>query len=615
MKNSKHSPKKPKGNHATVTSPEISTPKNTYKSKSKGMYEDDEYFETPILVESSEDPHTSSPSADTEMDPGMEALWAEGVTKVINNGTFSRMATPPKPKTLAETIEMATPENLPAVISKIALTPMLESERSRFINLLSDRMKISKLAIKHDVDYIITQGQIEKLKERLANTKVTEVNVEDLIKGYEQNGYRFSPLTIYDGTLYYGMKIGEERFLFGSNDKIIENDPTAPFTFLRTNFTPNVIKRFRDGEVVSGFDLCKRIENLFERHIVFKDDRISKFLAVWTIGTYIYKLFRFYGYILFQSLSPRCAKSYCLDLLSYVAFNSTSRFIDPSCATLFREVHLNNSTLIIDEANIQAGKDDQRAELIALLHGGFMAGSYIPRVEGEDRHIVYFDGYSPKAFAEIGEAISSIEDRSFRVQMIRKKKNQKKDRFILQHAEDELQRIREDCYLWSLRRFEDVKKIYDISDGFKEIDVIDDRQRDIFEPLLSIAFIMDEEAGIEGDSIYNSLCELAKEMAGVREARESNHDVVAAISILKDFLEEEDKRFIPSKEILERFSKEDELSDIDTGKRLAGFMKNFELYPHSDAGRIRGYTLRKKMIDDLLERYPKISSIPSEMPS
>jgi hypothetical protein len=57
------------------------------------------------------------------------------------------------------------------------------------------------------------------------------------------------------------------------------------------------------------------------------------------------------------------------------------------------------------------------------------------------------------------------------------------------------------------------------------------------------------------------------------------------------------------------------LSDIDTGKRLAGFMKNFELYPHSDAGRIRGYTLRKKMIDDLLERYPKISSIPSEMPS
>ncbi|MGA2466329.1 MAG: hypothetical protein ABSH06_18505 [Thermodesulfobacteriota bacterium] len=612
MKNSKHSPKKPKGNHATVTSPEISTPKNTYKSKSKRMYEDDEYFETPILVESSEDPHTSSPSADTEMDPKTAALWAEGITKVINNGTFSRMAKPPKPKTIQEEIERATPENLRAVISKLALTPMLESERSRFINLLSDRMKISKLAIKRDVDYIITQAQVEKLKERLANTKVTEVNVEDLIKGYEQNGNRFSPLTIYDGTLYYGMKVGDERFLFGSNDKIIENDPTAPFTFLRTNFTPNVIKRFRAGEVVSGFDLCKRIENLFSRHIVFKDDRIPTLLSVWVVGTYVYKIFRFYGYLLLQSLSPRCAKSYCLDLLSFVAFNSTSRFIDPSCATLFREVHHNNSTLIIDEANIQIGKDDQNIELIALLHGGFMAGSYIPRVEGEDRQIVYFDGYSPKAFAEIGEAVSSIEDRSFRVPMIRKKKGQKKDRFILQHAEDELQRIREDCYLWSLRRFEDVKKIYDISDGFKEIDGIDDRQRDIFEPLLSIASIMDEEAGTEGDSTYTSLCELAKEMAGVREARESNHDVIAAISILKDFLGDEDKRFVASKAMLERFKEEDELMTIDTGRALARFMKNFELYPHKDSGRVRGYTLRKKMIDDLLERYPKLSTIPSE---
>jgi hypothetical protein len=132
---------------------------------------------------------------------------------------------------------------------------------------------------------------------------------------------------------------------------------------------------------------------------------------------------------------------------------------------------------------------------------------------------------------------------------------------------------------------------------------------------------MDEEGGAEGNSIYTCLCEIAGEMAGVREARESNHDIIVAISILKELREEKDqeegiedgeRQFVSSQKILERFKQEDELQTIDTGRALARFMKNFEIYPHSEAGRVRGYTLRKKMINDLMERYPKPSSIPSE---
>lgn len=85
------------------------------------------------------------------------------------------------------------------------------------------------------------------------------------------------------------------------------------------------------------------------------------------MGTYSYRAFRNFPYLVFRSPTKRCGKSRVLDLLSLVAFNASPRVTNPTEAQLFRGPSKNSGTLLLDQDGVYYGLDAVGARIWNLI--------------------------------------------------------------------------------------------------------------------------------------------------------------------------------------------------------------------------------------------------------
>ncbi|MBM4322974.1 MAG: DUF3854 domain-containing protein [Deltaproteobacteria bacterium] len=497
-----------------------------------------------------------------------------------------------KKQTIEEMIQAASLENLRDIIKRLA--GLHETERAVHVNALAKKLNVSKRAIQKDIDGL-TRGKTEP------------TDIDRLLEGGGDPASRYSAQNFIDDVLSFGAIIGGERLLVQSNGEILFEDGES-FRFNRTSITAEAVRRYRAGDDVIGADLINRIQGLLIDHVVFKDDRLPTLLAVWIVGTYFYKIFRFYGYIWVNSPVKRCAKSLVLEIISLIAFNSTTRLVNPSSSFLFREVDRNDRTLVIDEVeSLGAGDKEQKAEIMGLLNGGFQSGSQVPRMESKNKEFVvaYFNAYSPKALAGIKTIVDTIEDRSFKIPMIRKKRTEKVKRFNLRALDSFIEKIKEDCFVWALRYAGDVSEVYREGLDWKGTENLDDRMRDILEPLLSIAAVVDTQAG--GGELAKTLISVSKDIGRGREDQEAlNGSVPAVVSVMKSLVDGADEKFVSADELFGKFKEDEDLGWIESKRGLAFFLAKLEL-PRIRKGSgketVRGYKVQRAWIDDLEQRY------------
>ncbi len=445
---------------------------------------------------------------------------------------------------------------------------------------------------------------------RSLNTEFGEIDVDDLLALETEEKKKHSAQTIHEGRLAYGGCFGGRKVLLRSDGGVIPEDKESAFKFSQPALRAIDVKEFREGKKLSGPDLIRRLESLFSTHIYFKDDRIPTLLAVWTIGTYSFKLFRFYGYIILNSPVKACGKSLLLDILSCVCFNSTSRLTMPSPAVVFRQVDGDDSTLIIDEAERLGGTDQEKLDLIALLNAGFQQGAVVPRMEGKgtEMKVRYFSAYSPKALAAINKLASTLEDRSFRIVMEKKTASDVVKRFNYRKVDAEVEALRRDLYIWALKNEKKVRDFYDRADELPDLERLGDRQRDILEPLLSIAAVADGEAdGDEALPTYETIKELALDMGLQKEEREKSLETIpAAVEVIRGLIDGKEELFISNTELLEEMKKDDTLGFLESTTGLARFMKRLDAYSRpkrTDEGVQRGYTFSRAQVENWIKRY------------
>jgi hypothetical protein len=192
-------------------------------------------------------------------------------------------------------------------------------------------------------------------------------------------------------------------------------------------FKAEVESRLEKTNAIGTADLIFRLEEMLLRHVVFKDKRYALLIAVWILGASIFRVFAYFGYIWLNSPVKRCGKSLLLDILHELCLDVTPRLSNASVATIFRIAH-GKKTMLLDEAENMNGEDKARyAEIMTLLNAGFQAGGVVPRCEKHDGEwlVTYFDAYCPKVLAGIKSVPDTIEDRSFKIPMIRKSKSEK----------------------------------------------------------------------------------------------------------------------------------------------------------------------------------------------
>ena len=177
--------------------------------------------------------------------------------------------------------------------------------------------------------------------------------------------------------------------------------------------------------------ILDKIESFFRRFVSLPNDRLYLLVSAWTLATYFYKDFEYFGYLAISSPEPECGKSVLLRILDKLVFNSSGVFASQTEASLFRDAC---RTQLFDEIDACL----HIAKLKQILNAGFQRGAKVPRCDKvqqskkETFELGLYDAYAPRALAGISlERVlpGPTKTRTFMISMERRKKSERTQKF------------------------------------------------------------------------------------------------------------------------------------------------------------------------------------------
>jgi Protein of unknown function (DUF3631) len=262
-----------------------------------------------------------------------------------------------------------------------------------------------------------------------------------------------------------------------------------------------------------------------------------------------------------------------------VAFNASNRETRPTEASLFRGPSKNGETLILDEIEMLGHKEqDAYGGLLAVLNSGFQRGGAVTRLEkrGEKFVDVKYPTYAPRVLAGIRKLAEALEDRSISLMMQRKRKDEQTARFSPRRLKADAQTMKDQCYVWALTYAADAVSIYE--DGhIPDLSTLDDRAKDLWEPLMTIAYLADQEALDAGEQADYAarLKALAEKLCQARDEGEDN--TAKLVQALNAITKNQNKENFTPTELLPLVQTKG-FEWVKSTKSLAGLMNGVGLF-------------------------------------
>lgn len=168
--------------------------------------------------------------------------------------------------------------------------------------------------------------------------------------------------------------------------------------------------------------LFKRMFEQFLNFLEFPADDmvgIVSTLSLWTMLTYSYPVWPAVPYLSIGG-PLGSGKSRVFDVLVQLVFNPLPSS-NLTAACLFRTLHAQAGTLLLDEAERLRDKTPDVSELLSILLAGYKRGGQATRLErvGDDFKTMSFDVYGPKAIAGISNLPSALASRCIPILMFR----------------------------------------------------------------------------------------------------------------------------------------------------------------------------------------------------
>lgn len=256
----------------------------------------------------------------------------------------------------------------------------------------------------------------------------------------------------------------------------------------------------------SGATLLREVRAFIRRYAVLTPEQ-EVAVALWVLHTWAIAAADVSPYLSVNSAVMRAGKTRLLETVELLVRNPW-RVVQPSEAVLFRKLGQGDTTLLFDEVDAVFGRNvsDAQEGIRAVLNCGFQRGATVPRCIDHGREIEEFQVFGPKLLAGIGTLPPTVRDRSFVIEMKRKKKAETAARFRRRDAETLAAPLRERLERWGESAV----------DGLRDArpalpDALGDRAQDAAEPLLAIA----DAAGAEWpDVARKALVALAGEDEG-----------------------------------------------------------------------------------------------------
>lgn len=245
--------------------------------------------------------------------------------------------------------------------------------------------------------------------------------------------------------------------------------------------------------------IVEDIERFFSRFLALSSG-LPLVLALWSLATHLHERFDAFPYLAITSPTKRCGKTRVLELLAMVCMDPLQT-VSISTAALYRLLRVKSRTLLIDEAEYLARKNDDRASsLREILNAGYRKGQVVMRCKKttkekkskgrgqKERQEIYetesFGTFCPKVLVLIGRLHDTLADRCIENRMERRA-GVHVERFRFAHVSAEVAPLRGAAEEWSKNRGAEVEEYYQNND----VTFLRDREAELWLPLFSVCAI------------------------------------------------------------------------------------------------------------------------------
>ena len=171
---------------------------------------------------------------------------------------------------------------------------------------------------------------------------------------------------------------------------------------------------------VDGAALLDALAAAIRRHVVLGEAEADA-VALWALPTHAFDAFSIFPRLFVTAPEKGCGKSTLLEVLSHLVPRPLGAS-SITAAALFRTIEAARPTLLLDEADADA-RDNE--DLRAVLDAGHRRDGAVIRTVGDDHEPRQFSVWAPVALAAIGHLPGTVEDRSIRIAMRRRRPDEK----------------------------------------------------------------------------------------------------------------------------------------------------------------------------------------------
>ena len=324
----------------------------------------------------------------------------------------------------------------------------------------------------------------------------------------------------------------------------------------------------------------------FIRQYVVLTDAQADAITLWVAHTHAFDAAESTPYLAITSAEKRSGKTLLLEVLSLIVARPwlTGRV---SAAALYRRIHAERPTLLLDESDSAFKSGEEYAEsLRGVLNTGYRRSGSTTVCVGQGANMTYgiFSTFGPKAISGIGRLPDTVEDRAISIVLKRKGPKEKARRFRYRKALEEAVSLKEGLEAWASTSKALVGAEPDLPEA------LDDRAREGWEVLLAIA-------DLAGDG-WPQRGRIAALALSVGDAREDESEGVLLLTHIRDIFTPLDDEGvpIPSKSV-------DRITTANLVKALVrleeapwGDLKGRSLDARGLASRLRPFGIRSRTI-------------------
>jgi DNA primase catalytic core len=303
-----------------------------------------------------------------------------------------------------------------------------------------------------------------------------------------------------------------------------------------SNFTGGKVGRIGTHELFDG------IFGLVRDYVWTRQIHDTSLLTVWTMGTYMARLFGAYPYLTLNGVK-HSGKTNLMTMAAWLAFNALESASNRA-ASIFRAIEACGCTWLLDESEGLEKVTEETQDQMSILLSGYKLGAKVYRVEKDTQGNFVnraYEAFSPKMFGSIKMLNPTLLDRTI---LIRTERADAESRASLSDTHQtrrgwqaRARELRDMSYIWALTRFPEISEIFE---GFGKIDGIANRERELWLPMLAIAALVDRDRGVTKPehSLYEAIYRLALEKIADKlqnEMMEANE--LTIVQALQDMLE------------------------------------------------------------------------------